>query len=212
MPDDTVMRLIYLGLLLATLAGWAAVELRKGLGRSVKMVLAWGMILLGLMAVYGLWGDITRGLRPSQQAGAAEVTLPRAEDGHYYAQLQIQGQEISFMVDTGASDVVLTQADADPSVRCIVITGSDTAFAAGADIKEMATQSFEPHRIAFYLQELASELHSLWHKGNENHELKFIIKNNSNLTNSRLLLVFATKKIIATGLEIFNIKPCEEMK
>jgi len=77
---------------------------------------------------------------------------------------------------------------------------------------EMATQSFEPHRIAFYLQELASELHSLWHKGNENHELKFIIKNNSNLTNSRLLLVFATKKIIATGLEIFNIKPCEEMK
>ena len=65
MPDDTVMRLIYLGLLLATLAGWAAVELRKGLGRSVKMVLAWGMILLGLMAVYGLWGDITRGLRPS---------------------------------------------------------------------------------------------------------------------------------------------------
>jgi len=112
MPDDTVMRLIYLGLLLATLAGWAAVELRKGLGRSVKMVLAWGMILLGLMAVYGLWGDITRGLRPSQQAGAAGVTLPRAEDGHYYAQLQIQGQEISFMVDTGASDVVLTQADA----------------------------------------------------------------------------------------------------
>ena len=87
-------------------------KMRKGLGRSVKMVLAWGMILLGLMAVYGLWGDITRGLRPSQQVGAAEVTLPRAEDGHYYAQLQIQGQEISFMVDTGASDVVLTQADA----------------------------------------------------------------------------------------------------
>ncbi len=112
MPDDTVMRLVYLGLLLATLIGWAAVELRKGLGRTVKMVVAWGMILLGLMAVYGLWGDITRGMRPSQQAGAAEITLPRAEDGHYYAQLEIQGQEISFMVDTGASDVVLTQADA----------------------------------------------------------------------------------------------------
>jgi aspartyl protease family protein len=112
MPDDTVMRLIYAGLLLATLVGWAAVELRKGLGRSVKMALAWAMILLGLMAVYGLWGDITRGMRPSQQAGAAEVTLPRAEDGHYYAQLEIQGQAISFMVDTGASDVVLTQADA----------------------------------------------------------------------------------------------------
>jgi len=112
MPDDTVMRVVYLGLLLATLAGWAMVELRKGLGRSVKMALAWAMILLGFMAVYGLWGDITRGIRPSQQAGAAEVTLPRAADGHYYAQLHIQGQEISFMVDTGASEVVLTQRDA----------------------------------------------------------------------------------------------------
>ncbi len=112
MPDDTVMRLVYMGVLLATLAGWAIVEMRKGLGRTVKMMLAWGMILLGLMAVYGLWGDITRGLRPSQQADAAQVTLPRAADGHYYAQIQIQGQEISFMVDTGASDVVLTRRDA----------------------------------------------------------------------------------------------------
>lgn len=112
MSDDTVMRLIYLGLLLAALAGWAVVELRKGLGRSVKMVMAWGMIFLGLMAVYGLWGDITRGSRPSQQVGAAQVTLPRAEDGHYYANLEIQGKEITFLVDTGASDVVLSQEDA----------------------------------------------------------------------------------------------------
>lgn len=112
MPDDTVMRLVYLGVLLAALAGWAIVEMRKGLGRTVKMMLAWGMILLGLMAVYGLWGDITRGLRPSQQADAAQVTLPRAADGHYYARLSVQGKDILFMVDTGATDVVLTRRDA----------------------------------------------------------------------------------------------------
>ena len=112
MPEDTIMRLVYLGLLLATLAGWAMVELRKGLGRSVKMILAWGMVFLGLMAVYGLWGDITRGMRPSQQVGAEAVTLPRAEDGHYYARLQVNGKDILFLVDTGASDVVLTQRDA----------------------------------------------------------------------------------------------------
>lgn len=112
MPDDTIMRLVYLGLLLATLAGWAMVELRKGLGRSVKMILAWGMVFLGLMAVYGLWGDITRGIRPNQQVVGASVTLPRADDGHYYARLQVQGKDIVFLVDTGASDVVLTQRDA----------------------------------------------------------------------------------------------------
>ncbi len=153
MPDDTVMRLIYAGLLLATLVGWAAVELRKGLGRSVKMALAWAMILLGLMAVYGLWGDITRGMRPSQQAGEAEVTLPRAEDGHYYAQLEIQGQEISFMVDTGASDVVLTQADArklgfDPAM--LLYLGQ--AFTANGPVRtarvELGDVRFGPFRDA----------------------------------------------------------------
>ncbi|OZA06018.1 MAG: aspartyl protease, partial [Rhodobacterales bacterium 17-64-5] len=112
MPDDSVMRLVYLALLFAALAGWAVVELRKGLGRSFKMVAAWALIFLGVMAVYGLWGDITRGMKPSQQVGAGAVTLPRADDGHYYAQLSIGGKEVTFMVDTGASDLVLTPQDA----------------------------------------------------------------------------------------------------
>lgn len=112
MPDDTLMRLVYLGLLFAVLVGWALVELRKGFGRTVKMALAWGLIFLGVMAVYGLWGDITRGAKPGQQAGAAEVTLPRAPDGHYYAQVSVGGTSLEFMVDTGASDVVLSPQDA----------------------------------------------------------------------------------------------------
>jgi aspartyl protease family protein len=70
------------------------------------------MIIVGLMAVYGLWGDIQRGMKPTQAAGAAEVTLPRARDGHYYAQLAVDGTTLTFMVDTGASDVVLTPSDA----------------------------------------------------------------------------------------------------
>ncbi len=112
MPDDTVMRLLYLALLVAALSGWAIVELRKGLGRTVKMVLGWGLIFLGMMAVYGLWGDITRGMKPVQQVGAGEVTLPRADDGHYYAQVAVNGVTVEFMVDTGASDVVLSPQDA----------------------------------------------------------------------------------------------------
>lgn len=79
-------------------------------------------------------------------------------------------------------------------------------------IVEMAVTSFEPHRIAFYLQELAAEFHSLWNKGTENPDLKFIIKENLQLTQSRIYLVLAVKKIIAEGLKIFNIKPLEEMR
>ncbi len=78
-------------------------------------------------------------------------------------------------------------------------------------IIEMAVASFEPHRVAFYLQELAAEFHALWNKGSENPDLKFIIKENLQATLARLYLVLAVKKIIACGLEIFNIKAVEEM-
>jgi len=76
---------------------------------------------------------------------------------------------------------------------------------------EMAVTHFEPHRIAFYLQELAAEFHSLWNKGMENPGLKFIISDKPELTQARLGLVMATRKIIAEGLKIFNIKALEEM-
>ncbi len=79
-------------------------------------------------------------------------------------------------------------------------------------VVEMSVNSFEPHRIAFYLQELAAEFHSLWNKGTDNPNLKFIIKDDLQVTQSRIYLVLAVKKIIATGLDIFNIKALEEMR
>jgi len=84
-------------------------------------------------------------------------------------------------------------------------------IAAFPRIVEMAATSFEPHRIAFYLQELAAEFHALWNKGMENPNLKFIIKDDLQLTQARLYLLCATKKIIAQGLDIFNIKALEQM-
>lgn len=79
-------------------------------------------------------------------------------------------------------------------------------------IVEMAVVNYEPHRIAFYLQELAGLFHSLWNKGSENPELKFIIANNHDLTKARAYLLIATTKIIASALSIFSIKPLEEMR
>lgn len=79
-------------------------------------------------------------------------------------------------------------------------------------IIEMSAKHFEPHRIAFYLQELSAEFHALWNKGSDNPNLKFVIKDNPKLTYARLYLVESVKKIIADGLMIFSIKPIEEMK
>lgn len=112
MDGDSTARLIYLGLLLASLGGWLVVEFRRRGGQTLRAGLAWGLIFLGILAGVGLWDDIRRDIRPAQMASSEAVTIPRAADGHYYARLTIGGQEITFMADTGASAVVLSPQDA----------------------------------------------------------------------------------------------------
>jgi aspartyl protease family protein len=105
-------RLIYLLLLLASLGGWVMVEYRNRMGAALRSMLAWGMIVVGLMAGYGLWGDIRQDIMPMQNVASGEVTIPRAQDGHYYPSLTVGDQQITFMADTGASSVVLSPSDA----------------------------------------------------------------------------------------------------
>lgn len=112
MDGESFGRLIYLGLLLAAVAGWAASEYSGRLGQGLRSFLAWGLIIVGLMAGYGLWKDIRRDVIPSQNITAETVEIPRAADGHYYVTLTINGQPLKFMADTGASGVVLSRADA----------------------------------------------------------------------------------------------------
>jgi aspartyl protease family protein len=112
MDGDNIARLIYLGVLLAALAGWILVEYRNRLGQALRTALAWGMIFVGLMAGYGLWGDLSRDILPAQSSSTGMVTIPRAADGHYYPRLNIDGQDLVFMADTGATSVVLSPDDA----------------------------------------------------------------------------------------------------
>ncbi|MCF8474475.1 MAG: arginine--tRNA ligase [Emcibacter sp.] len=76
---------------------------------------------------------------------------------------------------------------------------------------ESAAFAREPHRIAYYLYELASEFHALWNKGNDNLDLRFIIDNDKEKTISRLALIRAVANIIATGLDILGVEPVTEM-
>lgn len=113
MDQDSTMRLIYLGVLAAAVAGWAFAEMRGNLGKSLRFALIWALIVVGLVAGNGLWGDLRRGLIGGQDERAGGVvSLPRAADGHYYAEVTIGGQPLRFLVDTGASTIVLTRADA----------------------------------------------------------------------------------------------------
>ena len=76
---------------------------------------------------------------------------------------------------------------------------------------EAAALAHEPHRIAFYLVELAGAFHSLWNAGRETPSLRFMIDDDAALTNARIQLVTATSLVIRTGLNVLSIKAFEEM-
>jgi arginyl-tRNA synthetase len=77
---------------------------------------------------------------------------------------------------------------------------------------EAAAAAHEPHRIAFYLYELASEFHAHWTKGNDLPNLRFIIQNDRELTAARLALVEGIVTILASGLSLLGVSAPDEMR
>jgi len=79
-------------------------------------------------------------------------------------------------------------------------------------VVEAAAETHEPHRIAFYLHELASSLHRQWNRGKELPHLRFIQAGNLKLTLARLALVRAVSLVLASGLSILGVNAPEEMR
>jgi arginyl-tRNA synthetase len=78
-------------------------------------------------------------------------------------------------------------------------------------IVESAAEAHEPHRVAFFLQEVAAHFHLWWTKGNADATLRFLIASEPELTRARLALVRAVAVVIASGLAVFGVAPVEEM-
>ncbi len=76
---------------------------------------------------------------------------------------------------------------------------------------DAAAESYEPHRIAFYLQELAAEFHAFWSKGRENTQLRFLMEDDVALSTARLAFVKSIATILASGLAIIGVEPAKEM-
>ena len=113
MDSETTGRLIYLVLLLVAISGWVVVEYRQRMGQALRVAMAWGLIFVGVMAGYGLWNDLKTEIVPQQMISeAGTIEVPRAEDGHFYLTLQVNGTAIQFLADTGATNMVLSQSDA----------------------------------------------------------------------------------------------------
>jgi arginyl-tRNA synthetase len=77
---------------------------------------------------------------------------------------------------------------------------------------EAAAAAHEPHRIAFYLYDLAAAFHAHWNRGRDEPSLRFIVEGNAELTRARLALVQAVGIVIGSGLKVFGVTPVEEMR
>jgi arginyl-tRNA synthetase len=78
-------------------------------------------------------------------------------------------------------------------------------------IVETAATAREPHRIAFYLNDLAAEFHALYNLGNDQPERRFVIEGDSAITGARLFLADAIGQIVRNGLAIMGVQAVEEM-
>ena len=79
-------------------------------------------------------------------------------------------------------------------------------------IVEIAARANEPHRIAFFLYEIASDLHSLWNRGNDDLSLRFVQDGDSATTQTKIALARAVGVVISSGLAILGVTPAEEMR
>ena len=77
---------------------------------------------------------------------------------------------------------------------------------------ESAVETHEPHRIAYYLYDIAADFHAHWNRGRDEPELRFLQPDDGPLTLSRLALVKAFATVIASGLILFGVEPAEEMR
>ncbi|MCL6285500.1 TIGR02281 family clan AA aspartic protease [Ruegeria sp. 2012CJ41-6] len=115
MDGDNIARLAYLSLLGAVLLFWFFTQNRQGMNKTLQQIAAWAFIFIGVIAAYGLWEDIRGSVDPGLRMSVSDsgISVPRAPDGHYYLQLMVNDKPVDFLVDTGASQVVLSHRDAE---------------------------------------------------------------------------------------------------
>jgi aspartyl protease family protein len=114
LDPDAQARLFYLSLLVIALVGGVIYQYRGRLGVAIQNMAVWGLIFCGLILVYGFREELAMQLSigAPQQVEEGEVRLRRAADGHFHARILIEGVEVDFMVDTGATEIVLSPEDA----------------------------------------------------------------------------------------------------
>ncbi len=167
MDENDIGRLVYLVILGAAVIGWFIAQNRNAPGKTAGQVMIWGLIFVGIIGAVGIWGDIRDDVLPRQSvAGDGSVTeVPQSRDGHYYLQLDLNGKPVTFTVDTGATNLVLSPSDArrigiDPDTLAYLDraqTANGIVRMARITIGEIGLGAIRDRNVAAYVNEAEME-------------------------------------------------------
>ena len=160
MPNIDYAHLTYLTLLTAVLVGSVLMS-RTGLWKTLRQLATWLLIIAGVAFSAALWSDIRKNSAPAKklllQDGA--ILIPKQADGHFHVTLNVNGIDIPFLIDTGATTVILSQKDAQKlGFDTNKLAFWDSANTANGEVKlapvRLATVAMERHvdrNIAAYV-------------------------------------------------------------
>ena len=112
MTGDIISQVLYLSVFGVLIAVGLWARSRKNLSQTAQHAAIWALIFIAAISVFGLWSDLERHLGVYSDDGHNRVTIPVSRNGHYNLRLSINSVSVDFVVDTGATDIVLSQSDA----------------------------------------------------------------------------------------------------
>ena len=115
MESNDLIRLIYLFILVAVIFVSILLTRKGELGKLARQACVWLLIFIVVIAAVSAWREIrlSNPLAPVQIEEAGQIIIPKHNDGHFHLNLTVNGKTIEFLVDTGASEIVLNQKDAE---------------------------------------------------------------------------------------------------
>lgn len=127
MTSEDTAQLLY-GLLCIVLVGSSLLARRLPLAQSARMALAWAAIFAVIVGGYAFWGDIKKTLYPEAGVVAGEtLRIPMSDDGHFWVRARVNGADVRFLVDSGATTTALSQAAIDAAGISIDMSGFGAA-------------------------------------------------------------------------------------
>jgi len=192
-------------------------------GAPVKMSKRAGAFVTMRQVIDAVGKDVVRFIMLTRKNDApldfdlARVTEQSRDNPVFYVQYaharhcSVLRQARETFPDADLSDSALAEADLGrldaPDELALI-----RQIAAWPRMVEAAAEAHEPHRLAFYMYDLAAAFHHLWTKGKEDASLRFVTAEDPDTTMARLALVRATAIVIASGLAVFGVTPVEEMR